>query len=180
MKKLLISLMIIFLLFACTPQEDDPDTDDPIKVEIDFSLKEGQDTVEINTSWEDVGALFTVDGEEQIVYSSDNLNTSQLGLYEINYEATHEGETHRLTRYVIVIDQTPPVITLNPGVDTVKVGETWEDAGATVTDNSGEELTIQVSGTVDVNTVGTYEIVYEATDSSGNTARIIRYVNVVE
>lgn len=172
--------MIIFVLFACTPQQNDPDTDDPIQAEIDFIINEGQDTVEINTAWEDAGALFIVDGEEEIIYSNDSIDTSKLGLYQINYEASHEDETYQLTRYVIITDQTSPVITLNPGVDTIQWRETWEDAGATVTDNSGEELTIQVSGTVDTDTVGTYEIIYEAEDSSGNTASVTRYVNVIE
>ena len=80
----------------------------------------------------------------------------------------------------MVTDQTPPVITLNPGVDTIQLGQTWEDAGASVTDNSGETITIQVSGEVNSNVVGTYVITYIAIDSSGNRASINRHVNVIE
>ena len=192
MKRLLLIVILLFLtLSACDPSETPRppgdsndvtppnDSVDPTPVDITFTLLEGQDTVEIHTTWIDAGAMFTVNGEESTIMGS-NINTSQLGLHTVTYEATHDGEPHRLRRYVMVTDQTPPVITLNPGIDTIQLGGTWEDAGATVTDNSGETLTIEVSGEVNTNVVGTYIITYDTTDSSGNTARVQRHVNVVE
>jgi hypothetical protein len=174
MKKIVFLLSLIFLtLTACDPSNE------PTPLDITFTLLTGQDTVEIHASWEDAGAVFSVNGQESTI-TGNQIDTSQLGLHTVTYEATHDGETHRLTRYVMVADQTPPIITLLPGVDTVFVGEAWEDAGATVTDNSGETLSVQVSGEVNTDVVGTYIITYEATDSSGNTASVQRYVNVIE
>ena len=71
-------------------------------------------------------------------------------------------------------DIVAPVITVTPGTDTVEQGSTWTDAGATA--DGGE--TVNVSGTVDINTVGTYTITYTATDASGNVGTATRTVTV--
>jgi hypothetical protein len=65
-------------------------------------------------------------------------------------------------------------------MDNIVVGNVWIDAGVTITDNSKEVIEAVVSGTVDINVPGTYQIIYTATDSSENTASVIRYVTVVE
>ena len=62
------------------------------------------------------------------------------------------------------VDEIPPVITVTSGTDTVEMGSTWTDAGATA--DGGE--TVTSSGTVDTSTVGTYTITYSATDAEGN------------
>ena len=49
--------------------------------------------------------------------------------------------------------------------------------GAIVTDNSGEKIVLSVNGEVDTSIVGTYEITYSATDSSGNEIVLITYVD---
>ena len=72
--------------------------------------------------------------------------------------------TGTATRTVTVVDTTAPVITVLSGTDTVEMGSTWTDAGATA--DGGETVTI--SGTVDTSTVGTYTITYSATDAEGN------------
>ncbi len=54
--------------------------------------------------------------------------------------------------------------------------------GVTADDLEDGDLTaeIEVVGTVDVNTVGVYELVYSVTDSSGNTTTATRVVTIVE
>jgi hypothetical protein len=73
-----------------------------------------------------------------------------------------------------VVDTTAPVITVNPGTDTVEQGSAWTDAGATA--DTGE--TVTVSGTVDTSIAGTYTITYTATDAAGNTGTATRTVTV--
>ena len=46
------------------------------------------------------------------------------------------------------------------------MGDTYVEQGATATDSSGVTLTPVITGTVDVNTEGTYTVTYTATDSS--------------
>ncbi len=200
MKKLLIILVILFTLMlggcdifgpttttttTTTSQETTTATSTTLTTiindEITLVINAGQDTVEINSEWIDAGAKFVLNDTEYNMTTLDTVDNSTLGLYEVTYSYDYDSETYSITRYVIVTDQTAPVIELNLGVDTIKVGETWTDGGVImITDNSLETLTITVSGVVDINTVGTYEITYTATDSSGNTSSIIRYVTVIE
>lgn len=78
------------------------------------------------------------------------------------------------------IGNSVPVITVlgsNPA--TVVVGSTYTDAGATVTDDSDNNVTVSTIGTVDTNTIGTYTLAYISTNDSNNTATATRTVNVV-
>lgn len=144
-----------------------------------IGLNPGVDTIEINTLHLDKGAS-AVFGAIKVPYTTvSNVDVSKIGNYQIVYTAEYEGQKLSIVRYVYVIDETAPIVTLNLGVDTVFVGSEWTDAGATVVDNSLENLTIEVTGTVNINVVGTYIITYKATDSSGNTSTQLRYVNVI-
>jgi len=102
------------------------------------------------------------------------------GTYTINYSAMDGGFTATATRTVVVVDTTPPVITLNganPMI--VPVGSTFTDPGATALDACADRNPIPVtaSGSVDTNTTGLYEITYTATDGT-NTSTSIRTVIV--
>ena len=78
-------------------------------------------------------------------------------------------------------DTIAPVITLlGKSVVTIKVGDDYVDAGATAEDNIDGAVDVDVDGVVDTNTLGTYEIIYSAADSSGNTATVTRVVEVVK
>jgi hypothetical protein len=64
----------------------------------------------------------------------------------------------------------------------VEVGSTFTDPGATAIDTGDGDLTIsiEVTGSVDVNTLGSYTLSYNVTDSSGNVAATVtRIINVV-
>lgn len=76
---------------------------------------------------------------------------------------------------------TPPTITLvgaNPA--TLTVGQSWVEPGATAADLEDGNITnkIVITGTVNVNVVGTYPLVYTVTDSGGLTASTTRQVIV--
>ena len=174
MRKILIALVVLLIigLSGCE--------DETVVPEITFTLQDGQDTIEINTEWIDAGAVLSVDTLSFNATAVGSVDTTVIGLYMVEYTYEYLELSYSLTRYVNVVDQTTPVITLNLGVDTITKDTTWTDAGATVTDNSGEVLTLTVTGTVDTTTIGTYEVIYSATDASGNITSLIRYVNVVE
>ena len=176
MKKIILMIILVFTVTLSGCDLVEPPEDKPL---IDFILVDGQDTVEINSEWNDAGSTFVVGTLSFDGTSSGSVDTTTLGLYTIDYSFEYEGLSYSKTRYVIVVDSTKPNIVLNEGIDTVIVGEVWEDAGALVTDNSLEELTITVTGTVDTSIAGEYEITYTAEDSSGNIATKTRYVNVV-
>ena len=76
-----------------------------------------------------------------------------------------------VVRTVSVVDTTKPVITLlgNATIQHEALIE-FNDPGVTVIDSIDGNLVATVTGSVDVNTVGTYILKYGATDTSGNTA----------
>ena len=78
------------------------------------------------------------------------------------------------------VDDSAPVITLN-GVNPVTLmqGVTYEDAGASATDDQDGSVGVTTSGSVDTSTLGTYTITYTATDTAGNISTATRTVNVV-
>jgi len=77
-------------------------------------------------------------------------------------------------------DLVPPVITItgdNPLQ--VAINTTFIDPGATAIDNVDGSVSVTSSGSVDTSTIGSYDITYTSSDSSGNTSTIIRVVNVI-
>ncbi len=80
-------------------------------------------------------------------------------------------------------DVTPPVIALIEGDKTIQVGESYEDAGATATDNKDKDITDYIvvdTSAVDTNTEGNYTVTYDVNDSAGNQAeQVTRNVEVV-
>jgi endoglucanase Acf2 len=76
------------------------------------------------------------------------------------------------------VDTTPPVVTLNgPATINHEQGTTFQDPGATASDNVDGTLTVTVTGSVG-NEAGTYTLTYSATDSAGNSTSVSRTVIV--
>ena len=92
------------------------------------------------------------------------------------------GNTTVVTRTIVSTDNIVPEITIN-GEEKVYIekGKKYEELGFIVSDNC--DLSIEntsIEGTVDNNKVGSYEIVYKATDSSGNEGKKSRFVYVYD
>ena len=67
------------------------------------------------------------------------------------------------------LDTTAPVITLiGPSTETITVGGTYTELGATVVDPDNSGLNATITGTVNTAVIGTYTITYSATDPAGN------------
>ncbi len=90
------------------------------------------------------------------------------------------GNTSSQVFSVTVEDNISPTIALNGNETTsVVIGDTFDDPGATASDNCSAN--VEVTGTVDLTTQGTYTLTYKAIDGSGNeSTEITRTVNVVE
>lgn len=171
MKKIMI-LFVLIVLTACTP---DPDV-------ISINLNEGIDIITVGESHIDEGCIITInDIDEAMLVESNTLDELELGEYEINYTYEHKDETFTCKRIVKVIDDISPVVTLNPGKDTIKVGEVFVDGGIIYNDNyDGTDVLVEIDYPFDGNTVGRYIVTYTVTDSSFNETVIIRVVNVIE
>ena len=139
-------------------------------------------TVELGGTYTDAGATATDLSGDVTVVTTGTVDTNTVGTYTVTYTSTDDsGNVGTATRTVIVEDTTAPVVTVtgdNPA--TVELGDTYNDAGATATDLSGDVTVVTTSNDVDTNTLGTYTVSYSSTDPSGNIGTATRTVNVVD
>jgi hypothetical protein len=141
-------------------------------------------TVECHTTFTDPGATAHDNCAEDVeVTASGNVDANTPGTYTITYNATDPSgnQATPVTRTVIVVDTTPPTITITGGNSTtVECHTSYTDAGATATDScSGGVVPVTSSSDVNVNAVGTYHVTYTSTDGT-NVATATRTVTVVD
>ncbi|MFH0992824.1 MAG: immunoglobulin-like domain-containing protein [bacterium] len=173
MRKVLLGLLIVFLLMlvGCAPIE---------AADVVIQLKPGVDTIEVNTTHIDAGATAKASWLSiDVTVVENTVDVTATGTYHIVYQCQYQDIVKQIERIVAVIDETPPVVSLNAGVDTVVQNGTWTDAGVTTADNGGLAVTVDVVGEVLTQYVGEYLIQYVVTDAAENVTIIIRYVNVV-
>ncbi|MDO1502255.1 DUF5011 domain-containing protein [Winogradskyella maritima] len=159
-----------------------PDTTAPV-----ITLN-GASTIDVfvGQAYNELGATATddVDGDlTSSIITSGTVDTSNAGTYAVMYTVSDAaGNSATATRTVNVnADTTAPVITLNgPSSITLDLGQTYNEQGATATDNVDGNLTssIVTTGTVDTNTAGTYTLTYSVSDAAGNNTSITRTVTV--
>lgn len=115
-----------------------------------------------------------------VVTANSNLNLNLPGTYAITYTAADSfGNAATNTRTVVVVDTRPPVVTLN-GLTPILVSgsRAFTDPGATAVDPGAGSLPVIATSSVNVNFPGVYDIVYRATDASGNSGTNSRTVLV--
>ena len=170
MKKIILVLALLIFLTGCKTTND-----------YHFIVEETNDNVEVNTKYVKRGVILVVnDTEYRMKLVSSTVDTSTVGVYEVGYEYELDEEVYTFTRKVFVNDYTSPVITLNPGIDTIKQGEDWIDNGVTITDNVDTDLSYITSSNVDTSITGTYQVTYTTVDDSGNSSTVVRVVTVIE
>src|SRR4029077_16844286 len=113
---------------------------------------------------------------------SGSVDVNTVGNYELTYSATDpSGNSDSKTRTVHVVDTTKPVVSLTGGDMTLEChGPAFAEPGASAADACAGSLPVSISGSVDVNMVGNYELTYSATDPSGNSDSKTRTVHVVD
>ncbi|MCP3993782.1 MAG: DUF5011 domain-containing protein, partial [bacterium] len=146
--------------------------------------------IEVGDVYAELGATATdnYDGDltGSIIINSSAVNTAAVGSYSVTYDVTDsEGNVAtQVIRTVDVVDTTAPIITLlgaNP--QTIEAGNPYVELGATASDVGDGNLTgsIVIDATaVDTSVVGSYIVVYDVSDSSGNPATAFRTVDVVD
>lgn len=162
MKKLILTVLLLFILVGCDASGIKP------------YLNPGQDTVLLNETWEDKGAYLLVGFNRIEMTTLDRVDTSQLGTHTITYRITYNEKTFMIKRKVQVIVSQDFDVTLAPGIDTIGINETWMDAGIV----SKEEVSYEVIGNVDSSKEGVYRIEYHVTYQN-QLKVLVRYVNVI-
>jgi peptidoglycan/xylan/chitin deacetylase (PgdA/CDA1 family) len=162
-------LVFLFLLASCIILLGGCGAEEKVamklKGEEEITLSLNEEYSEQGTNIEDC----TIDG---------SVDSSKEGEYTITY--TYEDQT--LTRTVRVVDPDRVTVTLNGCEDTyVKEGDPYIESNCHVIDQKDGNLTdqVKISGEVDTDTPGDYEITYTVTNSAGYTSKTVRNVHVV-
>ena len=147
-------------------------------------------TLEGGSIYSELGATASdnVDGDisANVIIDASLVDTTTVGSYSVAYSVTDAAGNAAtpVTRTVNVVDTTAPVITLtgaNP--QTLEVGGTYSELGATAVDNLDGDITMDINiaiSTVNTAMVGSYSAEYSVTDSSGNGIVLFRTVQVVD
>lgn len=139
--------------------------------------------VECHTAFTDPGATATDACAGSVpVTVSGSVDPNTPGTYTLTYSATDGiNPPSQVTRTVNVVDTKGPDITINgANPATVECHTSYTDAGATAFDTClNASIPVTPSGSVDVNTPGTYIITYTATDGARSSTKT-RTVNVVD
>ncbi len=111
------------------------------------------------------------------------VNSKKAGVYTLTYTVSDKAKnTTTVKRTITVKDHISPVIS---GVQDTKilVGDTFDVLkGITAFDNNDGNITskIKIEGSVNTNKAGTYELTYSVSDTTGNTAKSVRMVTVID
>lgn len=176
LRKFIISLMMVTIIFISVIFI--------FKMNVVFKLKgDNKLYLNLNETYIEYGyiaSIFNYDISKKVKIFN-NLNTSIVGNYNINYSLKFLWHKYLLRREINVVDNTPPSIELN-GDDEIKiyVGDTFIDEGAVAIDNYDKDITdnIIIESNLDTTKEGEYSIVYSAKDSSGNENKVTRKVIV--
>ncbi|WP_159649478.1 immunoglobulin-like domain-containing protein [Erysipelothrix aquatica] len=177
-------LLMLVILSGCSTRDRKGDNvifidDETIEFSEDFlpcSLVKEVENVAITPSMISTEKPIIDMGTKKNVTCNTKHVTKKLGT--IDYTYTYDRNEY--VKSIVFVDTTPPTITANDTYK-VKVGNEYFDLRKVieVTDNDTETPKVAYSGTVDVNTVGTYVVVVKAIDRSNNTTSKTITVEVV-
>ena len=142
--------------------------------------------IQKGSKFKDPGCIATDDVDGDIsanIITTGTINTKLYGKQYITYTVVDSsGNISQLQRSVVVQEFTPPVLKLTKASAYVRAGEEFIDPGYTATDNVDGDVSanVIVSGILDTNIPGIYNITYTAIDSSLNQTSLNRTVYVYE
>lgn len=145
---------------------------------IEFTLLgEESITLEVGNEYKEEGYIAQYN-QKEINYKvkiTSNVNTDAIGNYEIKYNLRMDylAINETLVRKVCVVDTTKPNLTIDSKKEkTVCIGDKYSEPAYTAIDNYDGDITnnVKVQSNLNLEKVGTYEIVYSVSDSSGNEA----------
>jgi PKD repeat protein len=168
--------------------------DYPILLSNDFTqpilTMNGSDTVfvELNKPYNDAGAVAIDPTEGDIsdrIKTTSDVDTTAAGIYYIQYnvqDASGNPAPEQERVVYVVVDQTPPVLTLT-GNDTVYVDVltgTYNEPGYTAIDARDGDIStaVQVTGSVNTFQIGSYTLTYTVQDAQKNEVVATRTVIV--
>ena len=118
-------------------------------------------------------------------YDSDITNKVTIKKFDnsIFYSVVDSSNNRtEIERKINFTDEEKPIINLNGGNEfTIYLGNDYTEYGYTASDNCDGDITnnVIVTGNVNSNDIGNYNIKYEVSDTAGNKTEVIRTIHVV-
>ena len=108
---------------------------------------------------------------------TNNIKNNKVGKYKVTYK----NFLFKKYRTVEIVDEVKPVITLIDDNVTILLNQEYKEPGYKAQDEYDGDITdkVEIISGLKNNQVGTYKITYKVTDSSKNTTKTSRVVNVV-
>lgn len=144
-----------------------------VKENLDFELN-GEVTI---------NSIISDENKLEIINKEDIIDTSKVGKQEVIIKYLDDKKEKEQVVNINVLDKEKPIISINKNEITLNQGDNVDlKSGVTATDNYDGDISdrIEITGTVDVNKDGKYEIKYNVSDSSGNTADEVIRTYIVE
>jgi hypothetical protein len=140
------------------------------------------------TLYFDVSAVQNVDAEHRVDVTM-RLTTGKVVDNVVVFFDTRKYNTkyswelrqkNKDSKFSLPDDNSPPVIIINgPNTITLECGvDSYTELGAEAVDDTDPNIEVEISGTVNTSACGTYLITYTAKDSTCNTAKAVRVVQV--
>jgi len=152
-----------------------------------ISLQQDEAYVELGATGSD-----PEDGDisDNILIDNSNLNTGQIGNYQITYNLRDSGgqTADEVVRTVDVVDtnptnQVPSIVLIGKPTLNVLLNASYDELGATGSDPEDGNISNSIvinNNALDMSTLGTYQITYNLSDSMGLAAsQVVRNVNVI-
>ena len=150
--------------------------------ETTVTLKESKNvTIEVFGTYTEAGYKAKngiIDVTDDVIIEG-NVDTTKVGEYTLKYIYRENGKEYKAVRTVKVIDKVAPVLTLSGDTKlTISKIDLFKEPGFTATDNYDGDIAAKVKVEKNKIAENKYEIVYTATDSSGNTATAKREAEI--
>ena len=144
-------------------------------------LGEENVTIDVNNPYIENGAkaIYHFKDVSGDIKKSGTVDTSKIGTYTIIYEIKLDNKYASAIRTVYVIDDIPPLITLNGDENVIASSlELYNEQGATAKDNYDIDLSEKLEENIVKISENVYEKTYSVTDSSGNTGKVTRQIEI--
>ena len=112
------------------------------------------------------------------------IDISKTGIYTLTYSVFDQlhNTDNQIFRTIYVIDNKPYIELIGSNYITIEVYNEFNDPGYTLIDNGVSNIYVDISSSVNINTLGEYKITYQIYDNNGSKIgyALIRYVYVVD
>ncbi len=173
MKKVLI-LFCCLLLIGCSKKEEVIEDTKEINLSTKLSETEVYSDLVVND-------IINIENEEiELLNGNEVVDTTKLGKNKVKVRYKYNGKSYEYISLLEVKDTTPPLVFSGTN-KYVNVGYSGNLCDLlTYGDNYSGEISCQIDGTYDLNTVGKYNLVYSLSDENDNVENVDVTLNVTE